>query len=618
MTMQTLNTSKSKLLRQILSALLLGIGVIVVLALVISLAITGIYHNRILPGVTLNGVSLAGMSAEKASETVSSTYSFPQAGHILLKDSESKWMVTPSQLGVTLDAQASAQNALLIGRSGSLFTRVTDTFASVFFGYSASPTFLFDENKALDYLVGLAGQINQPMKDAGLKIENSEVIITQGQPGRALDISASLQAISDQVRKMQDGVVELAIIEEQPRVMDVSQQGEQVKEILSQPLTLSLPAGQTNPGAPWTIEPVDLAKILTFAEVADGQSTKVVVEVNRPVMIGYLNTIKGDVSQQPENARFIFNDDTRQLDLYAPAVVGRMLDIENSVTAINDALLQGKHSAELQVILTQPQVGDSATAADLGITELVSQQSTYFRGSSPDRVHNIETGAEKFKGLLIAPGQEVSMSDILGDISLNNGYAEAPIIFGDETIQGVGGGICQVSTTLFRTALHAGFPIVERSAHSYRVKYYEQTASGHDDSLAGMDATVFVPLVDFRFTNDTPYWLLMETYVNTTDYRLTWKFYSTSDGREVTISPREMTDITDPPDPLYRENPDLATGVKKQVEYAAQGATVTFDRVVTRGGQVIDSDHFVTHYQAWQAVYEYGPGTEGIPTPSPN
>jgi len=118
-------------------------------------------------------------------------------------------------------------------------------------------------------------------------------------------------------------------------------------------------------------------------------------------------------------------------------------------------------------------------------------------------VQNIQTAASAFHGLLIPPGGILSMSDELGDISLENGYAEAAIILGDETIQGVGGGVCQVSTTLFRTVYYAGYPVLERHPHAYRVGYYEQTANGHDPNLAGLDATVFVPLVDFKMTPTT-------------------------------------------------------------------------------------------------------------------
>jgi hypothetical protein len=196
--------------------------------------------------------------------------------------------------------------------------------------------------------------------------------------------------------------------------------------------------------------------------------------------------------------------------------------------------------------------------------------------------------------------------------NLDNGYAEALIILGGQTITGVGGGVCQVSTTLFRTVYFAGYPILERYAHAYRVGYYEQTSGGRDQNLAGLDATVFVPLVDFKFKNDTPYWLLMETYVNS-NQSLTWKFYSTKDGRVVNHTTTGPTNTIEAPDPLYRENPELEKGKIEQVDWAAEGATVVVKRTVTRGGVVLYNDTITTVYQPWRAVYEYGPGTEGMP-----
>jgi vancomycin resistance protein YoaR len=117
--------------------------------------------------------------------------------------------------------------------------------------------------------------------------------------------------------------------------------------------------------------------------------------------------------------------------------------------------------------------------------------------------------------------------------------------------------------------------------------------------------------VDFKFQNDTPYWLLMETYVNGTS--LTWKFYSTSDGRSVDWNSTGPTNIVPAPSPIYRENPDLKQGEIKQVDYAAEGSDVSVNRTVTRNGSVYFTDTIDTHYEAWQDVYEYGPGTE-IPT----
>jgi vancomycin resistance protein YoaR len=206
------------------------------------------------------------------------------------------------------------------------------------------------------------------------------------------------------------------------------------------------------------------------------------------------------------------------------------------------------------------------------------------------------------------------MAENLGDISLDNGYAEALIIYGDQTITGVGGGVCQVSTTLFRTAFFSGFPIVERHAHAYRVSYYEKTAGNNrDNDLAGLDATVYVPIIDLKFENDTPYWLLMETYVDPSASRITWKFYSTWDGRTVDWLTTGPTNVEKPDKALYRENPELSSGEIEQVEWEADGADVRVDRSVFLNDRLFFKDSFDTHYEPWRAVYEYGPGTEGIP-----
>lgn len=203
------------------------------------------------------------------------------------------------------------------------------------------------------------------------------------------------------------------------------------------------------------------------------------------------------------------------------------------------------------------------------------------------------------------------MGNELGDVSLENGFAEALIIYGGRTIKGVGGGVCQVSTTLFRTVFFAGFPVVERYSHAYRVSYYEMDASGSvDPDFAGLDATVYFPLVDFKFLNDTPNWLLMETYVNVSARTITWKIYSTSDGRSVTWETTGPSNVVPPPPPLFEENPEFRVNQISQVDYAAQGADVTVDRTVWRNGQIYFTDRFNTHYEPWQAVCQYGPGTE--------
>ncbi len=605
------------LFRVLFSSIAVGAAIFVAAAILLFAGGQIVYAGRIFPGVSMSGVDLSGLSIPQATDRISRAYTYPDQGKIILTDGGKNWLVSPAQLGFFLDPEKSAQNAYKAARGGSMFTLISNQLISVNKGIATSPSLIFNQEIAVTYLEGLAKEINQPIREASLSIQGSDVVVNQGQTGRVLDIPASLAAITAQIATLQDGVVPLVITESAPVIMDASQQAELTRTILSQPFTLSLPEGASGDKTAWQLDPATLAQMLSFEKVENGSGANYKVTINKTLFHAYLTSIESETDQAPENARFIFNDETRLLEVIQNAVIGRTLDINASLGAIDQAIGAGNHSANLVFATTNPQVMDNANGADLGITELVSSYTTYFRGSSKDRVQNIVTASSRFHGLMLAPGATLSMSDVLGNISLDNGYSEALIILGDQTIKGVGGGVCQVSTALFRTVFFGGYPIVERHAHAYRVTYYEQTASGHNADLAGLDATVFVPLVDFKFTNDTPYWLLMETYVSTKNYTLTWKFYSTSDGRTVDWDTTGLQNITKPPDPVYHENPDLPQGTIKQVDWAVEGADVSITRTVTRGGEVLYEDTYKTHYEAWGDKYEYGPGTE-IPTPTPS
>mgnify|MGYP000851692369 FL=1 len=606
----------SAIFSHVLQSIGLGLAALVVFLLVANLAFSLYFTDRILPGVTMNNLSLGGLTLDEATSTIGSSITFPEQGTILLIAGDKSWAVTPAQLGVYLDPISSAKAAYAAGRHGSLIDVLAKRLSAFTSTTEVAPSFIFDQKTSVAFLQQIAAQINQPIREASIRLNGTDVVVTQGQPGIQLDYASSLIGITNQISAMQNGTVKLALLQTVPNVLDASAQGELARSILSQPFSLTVPAS-LGTSEPVQLQPNVLAQMLLFETSNDAGGTQINVGIDTPALKAYLASIQGNLNTQPENPRFIFNDETRQLDLLTPAVIGRSLNLDNSAAAIQNAVRSGAHTAELAFAVTNPAVMDNAKGSDLGITELIEARTTYFRGSTADRIQNIKTAAARFHGLLVAPGEVVSMSDILGDISLDNGYAEAMIILGDQTIKGVGGGVCQVSTTLFRTVFFSGLQILERHSHAYRVGYYEQTASGHDQNLAGMDASVFVPLVDFKFKNDTPYWLLMETYVSTANYSLTWKFYSTEDGRTVSYTSTGLTDIVESPDPVYRLNPDLPQGTKKQVDWAVDGANVTIYRTVTRDGQVIYNDKISTHYQAWGDVYEYGPGTEGIPTPTP-
>jgi vancomycin resistance protein YoaR len=432
-----------------------------------------------------------------------------------------------------------------------------------------------------------------------------------GQLGRLLNLDATLIYLGAELQSFRDGEVPLVIQEAAPKLLDVSSQADAARRILSQPLTITVPNYREGDPGPWTYDVPVVANMISVNVVENSGRSEMQVGLDPVALRQTLNELKTYVDRQPENARFTFNDETGQIEAIQVSKVGRVMDVEASIVAVNEALLRGEHNIALSVSEAQPSVADTATGAELGITQLIQQQTTYFYGSSEARIQNIVAAAERYHGLLVAPGETFSMGSELGDVSLENGFAEALIIYGGRTIKGVGGGVCQVSTTLFRTVFFAGFPIVERYPHAYRVSYYEMDASGSvDTSYAGMDATVYFPLVDFKFLNDSPYWLLMETNVDVGARTITWKLYSTSDGRSVTWDTTGPSNVVPAPSPLFEENSDLKENQIKQVDYAAQGADITVTRTVWRGGQVYFTDDIQTHYQPWQAVCQYGPGTE--------
>jgi vancomycin resistance protein YoaR len=597
-------------------------GGLLLFALVVSLFTLGfraVYDGRVFPGIYLGWINLSGQTPTDAADLLKEEYTYPDQGRITLQYDDLSWEVSPAEIGLFFSPNYNAELAFQTGREGGITKRITAQIQVLRHGIILDPQFVLDEKTGTEYLEGIAAEVNQPAIEASLKLDGLEVLVQAGQIGREMDIPASLEVVALQMRTLQDGSIPLIVYETYPDILDVSAQAETAREILSQPLVLKIPNAAENDPGPWSLSPQQLVEIMIIERISthDGDYYRITLDPEQ--LREYLEKKEKKINREPQNARMYFDDDTRKLVLIEKEIIGLALDIDQTIAGIEEQLATGNHEIALVIEKTRPDVTEMNTAEELGISELVSAETTYFYGSDSSRINNIATAAAKFHGVFIAPGETFSMAEQLGDISLDTGYSEAWIIFGDRTIKGVGGGVCQVSTTLFRTVFFGGFPVVERYQHSYRVLYYEQRPNGtNNPKLAGLDATVYVPLVDFKFTNDTEYWMLMETYVNKAQRRLTWKFYSTSDGRTVNWSTTGLKKKIDPPDPIYEENPELAKGVVKQVDWAVEGATVTVTRDVYRDGQKLWHDIFKTKYQPWAAVCQYGPGTNKMPPENPD
>lgn len=307
---------------------------------------------------------------------------------------------------------------------------------------------------------------------------------------------------------------------------------------------------------------------------------------------------------KPTNA--VFNIQNGRVTTFQPSTDGQEVPMEKLKEEIAKHVANVTHaknhetiSIPIPISIVKPQI-TTEKVNNLGITELIGTGTSLFQGSIPTRIHNVNLGASRTNGALIAPGEEFSFNKTIGDVSSLTGYKQAYVIQNGHTVLGDGGGICQVSTTLFRAALNAGLPITERHAHAYRVHYYEE------DGPPGIDATIYTPNIDMKFKNDTKKHILIQSVIDPVELRITFYLYGTKDNRVVTMTDPVITSESPAPEALYQDDPTLPKGEVKQVDFAAAGANIYFTRQVKKDGKIVIDEKFTSNFKPWQAVYLRG------------
>lgn len=314
--------------------------------------------------------------------------------------------------------------------------------------------------------------------------------------------------------------------------------------------------------------------------------------------------MKAALTKEPINA--LFNFENGRVSAFKLSEDGQTIDTEEvKKTILKKVINQSNTKLSQNIVITVPLLIlkpkiTTDKANNLGIKELLATGTSLFQHSIENRIYNISLAATRLNGLLVAPGEVFSTVKALGDISSLTGYKQAYVIENGRTVLGDGGGVCQVSTTLFRATLNAGLPILERNQHAYRVGYYEQ------DSAPGIDAAIYTPSVDFKFKNDTGNYILIQTWINPDQLRLTFALYGTKDGRVTEINQPVIMSQSPAPEPLYQDDPTLPKGVVKQIDFAAGGARVYFSRTVRKDNKVIIADTYSSNYRPWKAIFLRG------------
>lgn len=328
------------------------------------------------------------------------------------------------------------------------------------------------------------------------------------------------------------------------------------------------------------------------------------IKYNKRVIDEFITLTEEKYNKPAKNALFKFENN--KVVQFRQEEEGISINANKFLFEINKAIYELKIKQENKTIkITKDVIKPEITlvqANEFGIEELIGIGVSNYSHSIPGRIHNVLLATSKFNGVLIKPDEVFSFNDTIGDISVSTGYQPAYIIKAGKTVLGDGGGVCQVSTTAFRAALNSGLPIIERTAHAYRVSYYEQ------DSQPGFDATVYGPSVDLKFKNDTGKYILIQTETDQVNNILTFKFYGKKDGRKIELTQPKVFDVQPPLPESRQEDPTLKRGVVKQVDFPAWGAKSVFNYKVTKGNEILFEKEFYSAYRPWQAVYLVGTG----------
>jgi vancomycin resistance protein YoaR len=276
---------------------------------------------------------------------------------------------------------------------------------------------------------------------------------------------------------------------------------------------------------------------------------------------------------------------------------GLIINMEKTRASI-EAVLKNPQGVQASVIVSG-QVAPERTLnffASRGITQHLSTGETNYYGSSAARITNIHVGASRFKDRLIE-GKVFSFNGAVGAINTKNGFVTGLVISGERTADGVGGGICQVSTTVFRALYGAGLSTLQRQPHSYQVHYYDPQ---------GLDATIYQPSLDLKFANDTGGALWFQTDWNDDEARLTVAVFGQARDYTVEVgAPRTLATRPSPADRLISD-PTLPAGQRKQVDWAAPGATLEVTRKFVRNGQAFKQDILRSVYRPWPNIFLVG------------
>jgi len=527
-------------------------------------------------------VSLAAADLKASSPaTTTPATDNPAINTVTSTPSARSWTLDAGKLGYSADVSGSVAAAFSDADQRNLIEKVQDLA-----GQRSAQRYPLkvsvDPAVASKTLAALSADLNTAPKSGKIFFDKTRYALTPDVPGQKVDVDAAAQAFAADPSQ-RDLSLSLAPWTSPDSAAKLQTQVDKGNALL-RPLTVQLGKSQRS----GVLSALQVANLFW---VRPGG-----LELDKAAMQRSLKTLSGYLDNPAQNARYERQGSKLVRVKEEP---GLIIDQTAAMRLLSQAVLDPSvKTLSLPGKVAQPTITVAALPDPNTLTLITTGVSTYYH-SSPERRTNVANAAAKIDGAVVPAGGTFSFLNTLGSISEDNGFVGGLIISGGRTVDGLGGGVCQVSTTTFRALYQSGMPVVERNQHSYRVGYYEPQV--------GFEAAVYDPGVDLKMKNDTGGPVLIRTVNNDAKSTLEVQIWGVPQSRRVSVSGATILSSTPHPAAKFIINPNLPRGASKQVDWAANGYNLYITRTI-KDASGVRTDKVETIYKPWQAVYERGPG----------
>jgi len=570
--------------------------------------------GNIHPGVVAAGVEIGGMSQEEAADKLATTLPERMSDPVLVSFETTTWEVLAADVDASPDTTATAAEAYSVGRTGGFLDVVAARASAWFSPVAVDVPVTSDASATATALEKISAKIDTPPTDATVVIKGTTASIAPAVLGREAD--------SERLRKdvlaafvSEDKTVDVEVALAPVRVTDEGAQQAlaDTQKMLAGPVKVRYDAKS------WDFTAEEIAQWIDFriaesvessGSAAAGSTTESATPASGTAQLeAFISSAEasetvtkrvGEAGKPAVDASFKVSAGTVVI---VPSQDGVGPDIASLATEMT-TVLKGEGAREVQLLTqrVEPKI-TTAVAKGMGIKERISTYTTTYAASNKPRVNNIHTLADAIDGALIPPGGTFSFNGTVGPRTAAKGYQEAPAIVNGELVPQLGGGICQVGTTVFNSVFESGLAVVERKNHSLYISHYPK----------GRDATVSWGGPDFKFKNDTATWVLLATgYSNSS---LTISLYGTDPGYDVTSVTGPWTDIK-PHGVKEVKDATLPLGKRVIETSGADGRTILVTRTVKKNGAVVREDKFKSVYKPETEVVRVGTGPPAGSTPT--